>query len=47
MSSDAVTDFLEVVGIWVDKSLVNQLLVAQYFSLMTDKCIDIATVENL
>ena len=46
-SSDAVTDFLEAIGIWVDESLVNRLLDAQYFSLMADECTDIATIEEL
>lgn len=35
IKADAVTDFLEAIGIlWVDESLVNRLLDAQYFSLM-------------
>ena len=46
-SSDAVTDFLEAIGVWVDELLVNQLLDAQYFSLMADKCADIANIEEL
>ena len=46
-SSDAVTDFLEAIGIWVDESLVNQLLDTQYFSLIADECTDIATTEEL
>ena len=46
-SSDAVTDFLEAIGIWVDESLVNQLLYARYFSLTADECTDIATIEEL
>ena len=45
-SSDAVTDFLEAVGICVDESLVNWLLDAQYFSLIADECTDIATIEE-
>ena len=45
-SSDAATDFLETIGIWVDESLVNRLLDAQYFSLMADECTDIATIEE-
>jgi hypothetical protein len=46
-SSDAVTDFLEAIGIWVDESLVTQLLDAQYFSLLADECTDIANIEEL
>ena len=46
-SSDAVTDFLEAIGIWVDELLVNRLLDAQYFSLMADECTDIANIEEL
>ena len=46
-SSDAVTDFLEALGIQVDESLVSQLLDAQLFSLMADECTDIATIEEL
>ena len=45
-SSDAVTDFLEGTGIWVDESLVNRILDAQYFSLMADECTDIATIKE-
>ena len=30
-SSDAVTDFLEVIGVWVDELQINQLLGASIF----------------
>ena len=46
-SSDAVTDFLEALGIWVDESVVNSLLDTQHFSVMADECTDIATIEEL
>ena len=46
-SLDAVTVFLEVIGIWVDESLVNRLLHVQYFSLMADEYTGIATIEEL
>ena len=45
-STDAVTDFLEAIGIWVDELQVQQLLDAQYFSLMADECTDIANIEE-
>ena len=46
-SSDAVTDFLEAIGVWVDELRINQLLGAPFFSLLTDECTDIATIEEL
>ena len=46
-SSDAVTDFLEAIGVWVDELQINQLLGAPFFSLMADECTDIATIEEL
>ena len=46
-SSDAVTDFLEAIGVCVDELQINQLLGAPFFSLMADECTDIATIEEL
>ena len=46
-SSDAVTDFLEALGLRVDESLVNRLLDTQHFSVMADECTNIATIEEL
>ena len=43
-SSDAVTDFLEAIGLWVEV-LVNRPVDAQYFSLMVDKCTDNANIR--
>lgn len=46
-SSDAVTDFLEAIGVWVDELQIHQLLDTPFFSLMADECTDIATIEEL
>ena len=34
-------------GVWVDKLQIYQLLGAPFFSLMANKCTDIATIEEL
>ena len=44
-SSDAVTDLVEAIGVWVDELQLHQLLDAPYFSLMADECTDIAVIE--
>ena len=36
-----------MIGVWVDELQINQLLGAQFFSLMADECTDIATIEEL
>ena len=46
-SSDAITNFMEAIGVWVDELQVTQLLVAPFFSLMADEWTDIATVDEL
>lgn len=46
-SSDAVTDFIEAIGIWIDEIQIKNLLAAPFFSLMADECTDVATIEEL
>ena len=46
-SSNAITNFMEAIGVWVDELQVTQLLVAPFFSLMADEWTDIATVDEL
>ena len=46
-SKDAVTDFIEAIGQWVEESLLKDLLQAPYFSVMADECADISAVEEL
>ena len=46
-STDAVHDFIEAIGTWVDESQLYQLQNASFFSLMADECTDIATIEEL
>ena len=40
-SKDAVVDFVEALGTWVDESLLARLQNARYFSLLADECTDI------
>ena len=35
------------IGVWADKLQIIQLLGAPFFSLMADKCTDVATIEEL
>ena len=46
-SKNAVIDFIEAIGQWVEESLLKRLHQARYFSLMADECTDISTVEEL
>ena len=46
-SNDAVVDFVEALGTWVDESLLARLQNARYFSLLADECTDITTIEEL
>ena len=46
-SKDAVIDFAETIGMWVEKSLLKRLCQARYFSLLADECTDILTIEEL
>ena len=46
-SKDAVVDFVEVLGTWVDESLLARLQNARYFSLLADESTDITTIEEL
>ena len=36
-----------LIGVWVDKLWINQLLGAPVFSLMADECTDVPTIEEL
>ena len=44
-SKDAVVDFVEALGTWVDESLLARLQNAHYFRLLADECTDITTIE--
>ena len=46
-SEDAVVDFVESHGTWVDESLLARLRNALYFSLLGDEGTDITTIEEL
>ena len=46
-STDAVTDFVEAIGVWVDELQVNMVCNAPFFSLMADECVDVANIEEL
>ena len=46
-STDAITDFVEAIGVWVDELQVNQVRNAPFFSLMADECVDVANIEEL
>ena len=46
-STDAVTDFVEAIGVWVDELQVNRVRNAPFFSLMADECVDVANIEEL
>ena len=46
-STDAITDLVEVIGVWVDELQVNQVQNAPFFSLMGDECVDVANIEEL
>ena len=46
-STDAVTDFVEAIGVWVDELQVNRVCNAPFFSLMADECVDVANIEEL
>ena len=46
-STDAVTDFVEATGVWVDELQVNRVCNAPFFSLMADESVDVANIEEL
>ena len=46
-STDAVTDFVEATGVWVDELQVNRVRNAPFFSLMADEYVDVANIEEL
>ena len=46
-STDAVFDFVEAIGTWVDTSLLKVLQKAPFFSLIADECTDIATIDTI
>ena len=46
-STDAVTDFVEAIGLWVDELQVNRVCNVPFFSLMADECVDVANIEEL
>ena len=46
-STDAVTDFVEAIRVWVDKLQVNRVRNVPFFSMMADECVDVASIEEL
>ena len=42
----AVTEFIEVLGTWVEESLLKHLHQARFYSIMEDECTDVSTVEE-
>ena len=46
-SKDAVIEFVEAIGQWVEESLLKCLHQAPFYSLMADECTDISTVEEV
>ena len=46
-STDAVFDFVEAIGTWVEESQLKRLHKAKFFSLLADECTDVATIEEL
>ena len=47
MQPIAVVKFVEVLGTWVEEALQKRLQQASYYSIMTDECTDISTVEEM
>ena len=45
-STDAVFDFIEAIGTWVDEFQLKLLCKELFFSLMADECTDIMTIEE-
>jgi len=43
----AVVDFIEALGIWVEEFLLKRRCQAFCFSIMADKCINVATMEEI
>ena len=46
-SKDAVIEFVEAIGQWIEEFLLKLLQQAPFYSLMADECTDISTVEEL
>ena len=46
-SRTAVVDFIEALGTWVEDSILKRLQNVPFFSVMTDECTDITTIEEL
>ena len=46
-STDAVTDFVEAIGVWVDELQVNRVCNVPFFGLMAGECVDVANIEEL
>ena len=46
-SKMAVVEFVNALGTWVEESILKRLHQAPYFSIMSDECTDITTVEEL
>ena len=46
-SKDAVVEFVEALGTWVDESLLARLQNTRHFSLLADECTNITTIEEL
>ena len=46
-SKDAVVEFVQTIGQWVEESLLKRLHQAPFYSLMADECTDVSTIEEL
>ena len=46
-STDAVFDFIEAIGTWVDEFQLKLLHKAPFFSLVAEECTNITTIEEL
>ena len=46
-SKVAVVEFLDAIGIWVEKTLLKRLRQAPYYSIMADECTDVFIIEEL
>ena len=46
MSKVAVVEFVEVIGLWAEESLLKRLRQASNFSIMADECTDVTTIER-
>lgn len=46
-SKNAVIDFVNAIGTWVEESLLKRVCEAQFYTIMADECTDVTTIEEL